>query len=136
MELLEPKSVEIECMDGTFKTFILSKFPAIEGRELITQYPTTAAPKVGDYKTNEELMLKLMCYVGIQRDEDTALTLRTRALVNSHVPDFECLMRLEWAMMEYNCSFFGKGKLSGILEGLGHKFQALIIKTLTDLKPS
>jgi hypothetical protein len=35
--MLHPKEIEIECQDGTKKTFVLSKFPAVAGREIITQ---------------------------------------------------------------------------------------------------
>lgn len=63
--MLEPIEKEIPLPDGGTKTFILSKFPAIAGREIVTQYPTTGAPKIGDYKTNEALMLKLMAYVAV-----------------------------------------------------------------------
>jgi hypothetical protein len=130
-DLLEPVEREIELPEGGAKTFILSKFPAVAGREIITQYPTSAAPKIGSYSLNEELMLKLMSYVAVPMPDGKPLRLTTRALVDNHVPDFETLMRLEWAMMEYNCSFFRNGKMSGFLEALTEKAQALISSTLT-----
>lgn len=128
--LLEPMEKDISLPNGETKTFILSKFPAIAGREIVTQYPTSAAPKLGDYKTNEDLMLKLMKFVAVPT-EAGELPLTTRELVNNHVPDFETLLKLEWAMMEYNCSFFKNGAASGFLEGFGKKALALVMKTLT-----
>lgn len=126
--MIEPIEKEI---DG--KIYILSKFPAIPGREIITQYPTSAAPKIGDYQINEELMLKLMSYVGIPRGDNLApLMLTTQSLINNHVPNFEALIKIEWAMMEYNCSFLADGRALGFLEGLATKAQALIMQTLTD----
>ena len=47
--LLHPKPVTIECNDGSSKEFILHKFPAIPGREIVSQYPLSAMPKLGDY---------------------------------------------------------------------------------------
>lgn len=130
MELLEPKAVDIETAAGPTKRFIISKFPAIPGREILTQYPVTAAPKVGEYQANEALMLKLMAYVAVEHDDGSQQRLTNAALVNNHVPDPECLMRLEWAMLEYNCSFFAKGKLSDILARMGQQFMSSIIETL------
>lgn len=130
MELLEKTELPINGV-----TYILSKFPATVGREILTQYPTTAMPKVGDYKMNEELMLKLMSYVAVSTERGP-LQLTTRALVDNHVPDAATLMKLEWAMMEKNFSFFANGKGSEFLAGLGEKVQALIIKTLTDFSQS
>lgn len=131
--MLEPKEREFYLPSGGKKTFILSKFPAVAGREIITQYPTSALPKIGDYSLNEELMLKLMCYVGVPIDgQPEPLMLKTAQLVDNHVPDFETLMKIEMAMMEYNCSFFAQGKMSGIFDLLATKVQALIAKMLTD----
>lgn len=134
--MLQPKEQSITLADGSEKTFILHKFPAVEGREIVTQYPLSALPKLGDYKVNEEIMLKLLSYVGVRNDDTgNVLMLTTRALVNNHVPDFEALMRLEAAMLEYNCSFFANGKVLTFFEAIAAKAQTLISKTLTDLLP-
>lgn len=127
--MLEPKELE-----GT--PYILSKFPATVGREIILQYPTSALPKVGDYATNEALMIKIMSYVGVTIEgREEPLMLKTRALIDNHVPDAETLMKLEWAMMNHNFSFFGNGSLSGILDRVAAQAVKLIQKTLTDLSP-
>src|SRR5487761_2123203 len=104
-DLLAPIEIDIELPDGSVKKFILSQFPASVGREIITQYPTSAAPKIGSYALNEELMFKLMSYVAVPLADGLPLRLNSRALVDNHVPDFETLMRIEWEMMKYNCSF-------------------------------
>lgn len=123
---------ELTTIDG--KQYILSKFPATKGREIITQYLATGLPKIGDYKHNEELMLKLMCYVGIpQQDSKPPLMLSNETLVNNHVDNFETLLKIELAMMEYNCSFFQDGRASIFLNGIAQKVPAWIIKTLTRL---
>lgn len=117
-DFLQPKEFSVIDANGEERTLFLSKFPAIQGREIIAKYPTTALPKVGDYAVNEETMLKLMCYVGvILGDSDKITPLTTRALVNNHVGDWETLAKVEMAMMEYNCSFFRNGRASDFLAG-------------------
>lgn len=130
MALLEPKTVEIKDGNGKMHSFMLSKFPAIQGREIITQYPVTASPKIGEYKANEALMLKLMAFVGVDLPGGM-VRLETMALIENHVPDFECLMRLEWAMLEYNCSFFRNGEALTFLKGFAREVTGLASKTLT-----
>lgn len=131
-DLLVPEEKTFDIPDGSKKTYVLSKFPATVGREIVTQYPISATPKLGDYKVNEELMIKLMGYVAVVTDSGSMIRLSTRALVDNHVPDFETLMKIEMAMMEKNCSFFARGKVSNFFEGLAAKFQTLSMKTLTD----
>lgn len=124
--MIEPKELELEG-----KTYILSKFPAIAGREIIAKYPVANMPKLGEYGVSEETMLKLMAFVAV-KTEGEPIKLTTRALVDNHVPNWEVLAKLEWAMMEYNCSFFQNGKVSTFLEGITAKLPQLISKTLTD----
>lgn len=131
--MIEPKEVRIPDQKGVEKVFVLSKFPAIQGREIIAKYPLSAMPKLGDYAVNEETMLKLMAFVGVPRDNGEPLMLTTRGLVDNHVGDWEQLARVEFAMMEYNVSFFANGKGSTFLEAITKKAQAFLSKTLTDL---
>lgn len=124
----------IEPVDREFdgKTFVLTKFPAIAGREIVAKYPLSAVPKLGDYAVNEETMLKLMAHVGVRRDDGGVLLLTTRALVDNHVSNWETLVRIEAAMLQYNCSFFGSGQASTFFEAIARKAQAWITQTLTD----
>ncbi len=128
MELLEPKTVTI---DG--REFILSKFPAVAGREIIAKYPLSSVPKLGDYAVNEETMLKLMNYVAVGIDPVRPLRLSTVALVNNHTGGWETLAKIEIAMLEYNCSFFRDGRISTLLEDIAQKVPAWISKILTVL---
>lgn len=125
--MLEPLEKEI---DG--KVYTLHKFPAVAGREIVTQYPITAAPKVGDYKTNEALMLKLMAYVSVNPDGKGEIALKSVDLINNHVPNPETLMKIEWAMMEYNVSFFGQGKIFDFLGLAQVKLGSFLTQMLTD----
>lgn len=126
--LLQPLEKEI---DG--KVFVLSKFPAVAGREIVAKYPLSGMPKLGDYKVNEETMLKLMSFVAVRLDSGADLVLASRALVDNHVPSWETLAKIEWAMMEYNCSFFGNGRASTFFDGIAQKLPSMITSILTDL---
>lgn len=103
--LLQPIEKEI---NG--RKFILSKFPAVAGREIAAIYTDGILNKSDDYSLSESTMLKLMCYVGIPTDTGLPLQLTTRALVDNHAGDWETLVSLEKEMMEYNCSFFKEGR--------------------------
>jgi hypothetical protein len=124
--VIDPKEIEI---NG--KNFILSKFPAIAGREIVAKYPLSGLPKLGDYAVNEETMLKLMAYVAVDTGGQK-LPLTTRALVDNHVGDWETLAKVEMAMLEYNCSFFQNGRIRSFFQDIAQKLPALISKILTD----
>lgn len=129
MELLEPKTISVVDGGGKSHNFIISKFPAVQGREIIAKYPTSALPKLGDYSVSEEVMLKLMAFVAVDINGITQ-RLDTRALVDSRVSDWECLARIEVAMMEYNCSFFRNGRISDFLSDFALKSLPKILETL------
>lgn len=131
--LLEPKDITIQTQSGAEKTFVLSKFPALAGREIVAKYPLSAMPKIGDYEVNEQTMLKLMNHVGVKTDNGNVIRLSTTELYNNHVPDWETSAKIEWAMMEYNCSFFANGRSSSFFEAIAQKVPVLITKILTDL---
>lgn len=125
--LREEKIIEIEG-----KEFIISKFPAIEGREIVAQYPLSGIPKLGDYKTNEETMLKLMKYVQVVLPSGN-ISLVNKEIINNQVPSWEMLVKLEWAMMEYNVSFFGNGGVSTFFDDIRQKLPVWISQMWTAL---
>jgi len=128
-ENLEPVDIEL-----AGKTYVLTKFGCITGREIIVQYPTSALPKIGDYKTNEDLMLKIMKYVGVRIDgRDEPQMLINAQLVENHIASTDTLMRLEWAMMTHNFDFFKNGVLSGLLERVASQAVGSMSKILMDL---
>lgn len=131
--LLKPKEFKVKDIDGIERTYMLSRFPAIAGREIIAKYPLSALPKLGDYAINEETMLKLMAFVAVVTDQGQEIELKNRTLVDNHVPDFETGLRIEAAMIEYNCSFFHNGQSLTFFQAIAQKAQAYLIKTLMDL---
>ena len=131
--MIEPLEIEIELPDGKgVKTFTIHKFDAIAGREIISQYPMSGLPKLGDYATNEQIMLKIMTYVTVVTGE-TSIALASANLVNNHVPDWETLIKLEWEVMQYNCSFFRNGKASTFLDDMLESLRESIMSILTNL---
>ena len=136
-ELLEPKPFAITGQDGKERTYILSKFPAVQGREIISKYPISAMPKLGDYAINEETMLKLMNYVAVETAKGVKQRLSTMELVNNHVPEWETLAKIEVEMIQYNCSFFLRDKALTFLDVLIQTATDRISSILTDsLAPS
>ena len=47
--MIQPREITIADQDGKERRYILSKFPAVEGREIVAKYPISALPKLGDY---------------------------------------------------------------------------------------
>lgn len=142
LPLLDPETVEIECQDGTKRSYNIGKFPAIAGRELVTMYPLTAVPKVGNYQANFDVVRKLMHYVEVPAETDAmgtvlrpAIRLVSDALIDNHVPDFEALYRLEFALIQKNCSFFQNGKGRSFVESLAQNSMGKLTNVLTQWLP-
>jgi hypothetical protein len=138
MALLEPKEVRIVTLKGDERVYIISKFPAVTGREIVCSYPISAIPKLNEYSANEAVMMKLMSFVGIPRAPQAGipaepLLLNTRALIDNHVPDWETLVKIELEMMRYNTSFFQEGVVSTFCGNLIQKAMRSITPTLTPL---
>ena len=93
--MIEEKEITVKTQAGVDKAFIISKFPAIAGREIIAKYPLSGMPKLGDYQVNEETMLKLMCYVAAKTPDGGQIALTTKELINNHIPEWETLARIE-----------------------------------------
>ena len=111
--MIEPKEIEIRG-----KKYVISKVPATVGREILFKYPTSNIPKVGDYKVSEDIMLKLMSYVGVITPDGQTIELKTQSLVDNHIPNAEVLILIEKEMFKYNFDFFQNGNASDFLKML------------------
>ena len=131
--LLKPKEITVTGLDGEQKAFVLHRLPAVQGREIVAKYPMSALPKIGDYATNEETMLKLMQFVAAKSTDGHLTPLSTRALVDSHVTDWEMLFQIEKGMLAYNTSFFTNEKTFDFFDTLKATSKAWLISMLTDL---
>lgn len=130
-DLIKPTDVEIKDCDGNVKTFVISRLPAIPMREVMAKYPVSNIPKLGEYQASKDVMKLLMSYVAVRVDDGREITLSNEALINNHIVDGEQLLRLEYAMLQYNTSFFGQGDISTFLTGLIAKHLPSIIQTVT-----
>lgn len=130
MTPLSPQAFTVKTQAGDERTYVLHKFDAISGREIVAKYPMSSVPKLGDYAVNEETMFKLMAFVAVDLDSKMQF-LTTKALITNHIPDWETLARIEWAMLEYNTSFFGDGKTLATFAGIGETLKAWITSILT-----
>lgn len=123
--LIKPLEIEVKDIDGNLHKYTISRLPAVAGREILAKYLGGTMPKVGDYKDNHESMLKMMKYVAVEIDGELQ-TLQTQALIDNHIPDTECLLRLEIEMIRHNTSFFGNAGSSNLLDFLLQKIKASI----------
>ena len=130
--LLQPKETAYTDHTGKDHKFILSKFPAVEGREILCQWPLTALPKVGDYGANQEIMFKLMSYVAVPQKLGAPLRLVTKELINNHAPDAALLMSIERDMFKYNFGFFLEERALTFFERLMQMIDSKISSMLTD----
>lgn len=122
-ELLEPKKIVV---DG--KEYIISKFPALAGREIILHYAKIHILQSNDTQKQLEIVLKLMNYVAVEL-EGKIIRLSTQALIDNHVPSWETLAKLEAYMMQYNCSFFQNGEGLNFLK----KLETFAQKKITEM---
>lgn len=145
MNFIKPEIVKVKDLDENEHTFIISRFPAIAGREIIAKYPVSNIPKLGEYLQSKEAMLMLMKYVAkVTTDDESAdpfaegnhIVLNTTAAIDNHVPDSQTLLKLEFVTLQYNTNFFGKGGMSGLVASLLAKYQPWITSTLTALLPA
>lgn len=135
-DLLNPKTVFVDDRNGVKQGFVVGQFPAIAGREIAAKYPTSIAAlakqwEENQYGENEKIMLKAMSYVEKVLEDGTTVRLTTAALIDNHVPDAECLMRLEKELLEHNFSFFEKFTRSISSGGMLQNMLKLIMSTLT-----
>lgn len=134
--LIKPKEIELADLDGKVHRFVISRFDAIKGREIVTKYLTSNLPRLGDYDISNKTMLDLMSYVGVPASSDLGyIKLTTPALIINHVPDWELLGKIEKEMIAYNSSFFEAGKISSFFEELAQKFLQSIFATLMQSSP-
>lgn len=134
--MIQPHDVTLTRTDGTTVTLVVSKLPAIQGREIMTQYVVSAMPKVGDYENNATLMRKMMAYAAVRLEDGTTLQLTNDALINNHLGDWETLIKAEYQMLEYNTSFLKKHVTADGLPQLMTMLKASFKKALQNTKSS
>lgn len=118
--MIEPKEIIIDGLK-----FVIHKFPALIGYEIVSKYLPFLLSKSSDYDIKQPILFKIMKFVGVVLESHAQpLMLVTEALIDNHVKNWEILAKIESAIMEYNCSFFQEGRLSNFLEDIALKSHA------------
>lgn len=131
-KLLKPEPFPLKNGDGREINFIISNFPAVEGVEIVSTFPMSALPKVGDLAMFQGVMLKIMNYVAVENN-GVLIRLTTKDLVNNHCGDWETYVKVIWKMMEKNCSFFRDGRGCDFFESMTQMILRKISETLIRL---
>jgi hypothetical protein len=115
--MIEPKEIIVDEIK-----YVIHKFPALIGYEIVSRYMPFLLSKSEDYEIKKPLLFKIMKFVGIVLDSHSQpLMLTTEALIDNHIKNWEILAEIESKIMEYNCSFFQKGRLLSFLEDIAQK---------------
>lgn len=130
---IKPHEITVKSLDGEDKDFRISRVPASQGREIFSQYVTTAMPKIGDYKSNEKLMKMLMGYVDAKAPDGSWIRLSNDSLLNSHITDWEMLVKVEMEMVKYNTNFFSPERLSSALNKFNQTLPERVMSMLNRL---
>ena len=118
--LLKPLEIEVKDIDGNLHKYTISRFPTVAGFKILEK-TGGSIPKGGA----TDVMLDIMKYVAVEIDGQLQ-TLQTQALIDNHIPDAECLIRVLIEVMRHNTSFFGNAGSSSLLDFLLQKIKALI----------
>jgi hypothetical protein len=102
MEMIKPKEVAIVDLDGEERKYIISRFPAVDGQRIITEWIGALPSRDGSKSTDAGK--EIMKYVAVERG-GSELRLSTDALINNHVPDSVSLIKLQALVMDYNTNF-------------------------------
>ncbi len=124
--LLEPKEIEV---DG--KKFIISKLPALAGYEIATQLALTAVPKIGEFSQHKTMFIKMLGYVAVPiSGMAEPLQLSTEALIDNHTGNWETMVKVGYAIYEYNVSFLADGRISNFLTDVAQNIPGWTTKIL------
>lgn len=135
--LINPKDITLTGRDGTERRYRIGQIPYLSGgREVCLNFVTTAMPKLGDRKENEDLARKMFAHIAVILEDNTELLLTTDALVNNHVPDFLVGIKLEEAALEHNVGFSVAGKTHEFLRECMDNLPRFITEILTQWQGS
>lgn len=133
---LDTETIKLVDRKGRERTYVLSTIPATYSREIVAQWFMGILPVTGGYKLNEEMMFKLLSYVGVPSANGAVITwLKTRELIDNHT-DFKTLELLEREMARFNWGFFLHDDLSNLSALLVRTIKEWITRTMTGSSPA
>ena len=131
--LREPKTINVNGKD-----FLIHKFTALAGREILLGYGDALKAAVSGsipfdklYASNEVYLKKLMSFVSVIMPSGNPIALSTNALIDNHISSWEDLVKIEMEVLNYNCSFFPIGEIFQNLKDLAANLNAQSKKTLS-----
>jgi len=132
---LSPKEIEIKYTlpEGgeSSKKFVISMFPALDGREILTKYPQGLLMSAKNYEVSREMLLKVMTYCAAVLPDGAKLVLESSALIENHCPTTEVLIKLEKEVILYNTAFFFNARTSNFLKGFLRQLEDGAVSALT-----
>ena len=128
--MIKPKTITVKDIDGQQREFIITRFPATDGMEILYKLPTAALPKIGDFDTLKEARNDIFKFVYVNIG-DKDMPLSTKALIDNHTGDAETAIKVMKEIIEYNYSFFQNGILSVFLERVAKKIPDIAQEILT-----
>lgn len=130
--LIDPKDITLTDTKGVDHHYRISRIPYLDGgREVCSQFETTAQAVTGNYAENEKLAEKMFKYVAVIMEDGRELQLTTRQMINNHIPDFTTGILLEEEMVSHNLGFSLAGKVQKSHQDLSASIKQWITSILT-----
>lgn len=134
--LIKPKEIEIENLDGEKLKFVIGRYPAVEGLELLALLPSNFASFSKQLPQLKPLILKILKFVSVVKTDDAGnqfeLELTTQELIDNNCTDATTLLKLCFESINYNTNFY-KADGQSLLESIIDKVMARVLTTIQTL---
>lgn len=131
--LHNPTSFSATDGEGESRDFILSKYPSMQGLEIMAELPLSSIAKFGAAAITKEIATKTMAFVAIELPGGIIQRLDSEILINNHTGDWEAVCKIVIAMAKKNCSFFRNGRILDFLNDFALNSIPKVIKMWTAL---
>lgn len=132
--MIKPKEITVVDIDGDEKKYIITRFPATVGMEILYRLPSSGIPKIGDFGELKEVRDDIFKYVyAVTENGEIALT--TKALIDNHITDGETAYRIMGSMLSYNYQSVSKLMSGSLISSMSEKVLSVARKLLTELSP-
>ena len=102
---------EIKTINVGGKEYILHRFPAIFGYEVLNRYGIVSEMLMSDYAKAEELIMRMLAYVSVIPDNGAnEIPLKTRGLIDNHISNGKHIGEIVSELMNFNFDFFPDGE--------------------------
>lgn len=118
--MIKPKTITVVDIDGDEKQYIITRFPATVGMEILYRLPSSGIPKIGDFAELKEVRDDIFKYV-YAVTENGEISLSTNALIDNHITDGETAYKVMGAMLSYNYQTVGKLTSGGFFDSISGK---------------